>query len=167
MGAIAQPPELPPRRPGQWEVRTVTEKPAAGVILVAQMCIDAVTDRELLNFGLQMSKDTCKRYDMKRAGASWVIDAECKLGPVNSVTHTTISGDFRSAVTVRTEGTAQGLPGNGTDTVPTALTQTARWVSATCANGMVPGDISLGSGLKLNVKQLKGLQNLLPQIQIR
>lgn len=158
--------DLPRRKPGQWEIRLVTEKPAGAPTVVSQICIDAATDRELLEFGLRMSKETCSRYDMKRAGKTWVIDAQCTLGPVSSATHTTISGDFQSAMTVRIEGTTDGLPGRGHGTREILMTQQARWTGA-CANGMVPGDISMGKGIKFNVKQMKSLQKLLPKIQIR
>jgi hypothetical protein len=167
MTAGAQTSELPPRKPGQWDVKMVTEKPANGPSVDMQMCLDAATDRELMNFGLRMSKDTCKRYDMKRAGPAWVIDAECTFGPVASVTRTTITGDFQSAVVVRTEGTTEGMPGAGKGPQPTLMTQVARWTGATCAAGMAAGDISLGGGIKLNVKQLKSLQNILQKVQIR
>jgi hypothetical protein len=165
---LAQPADsFPPRRPGQWEVRMATEKPAGGPQITAQMCIDAATDRELMTFGLRMSKDSCKRYELKRAGANWVIDAECTFGPVKSVSHTTISGDFQSTVTVRIEGTTEGMPGADKGPQPTLMTQTSRWMGATCTGGLVPGDIAMGNGIKFNVKQMKGLEKLLPQIQIR
>ena len=80
--------DLPKRKPGQWEIRLVTEKPAGTPAVVSHICIDPATDRELLEFGLRMSKKTCSRYDMKRVGKSWVIDAQCSLGPVSSATHT-------------------------------------------------------------------------------
>ena len=64
--------------------------------MTTRMCIDAATDREMMEFGLKMSRGSCKRFDTRRAGATWVIDAECAFGPVKSVTKTTISGDFQS-----------------------------------------------------------------------
>jgi hypothetical protein len=165
--ALAQPGDgFPPRKPGQWEMRMVTEKPAGGPQVTAQTCIDAATDREMMEFGLKMSKDTCKRYDVKRAGGTWTIDAECAFGPVKNVSRTTISGDFQSTMTVRIEGTTEGMPGTK-GPQPTLMTQTTRWVGAACADGMKPGDISMGNGIKFNIKQMKGLQKLLPQIQIR
>jgi hypothetical protein len=159
--------DLPHRRPGHWEVLMMTEKPADGPSVTAQMCIDAATDRELMEFGLKMSKGTCKRFDVARAGAAWVIDAECAFGPVTSVTRTTISGDFQSRVTVRIEGTTDGIPGAGDGAQPTVMTQTATWKDSACADGMKPGDVSLGNGLKMNVKHLRKLQKMLPNIQIR
>jgi hypothetical protein len=158
--------DLPKRKPGQWEIRLVTEKPAGTPAVVSHICIDPATDRELLEFGLRMSKKTCSRYDMKRVGKTWVIDAQCSLGPVSSATHTTISGDFQSAMTVRIEGTSDGLPGHGHGQREMLMTQHGRWIGA-CTNGMVPGDISMGKGIKFNVRQLKSLQKLLPKLQIR
>ena len=32
--------------------------------MTSQMCIDAATDRELIEFGLKMSKGSCQRFDM-------------------------------------------------------------------------------------------------------
>lgn len=158
---------LPPRKPGMWELRMVTEKPAGGPTIDAKICIDAATDRELMNFGLRMSKDTCKRYDMKKQGQAWVIDAECTFGPVSSATKTTISGDFQSTMNVRIEGTTEGIPGVGKGPQQTLMTQTGRWAGAACTGGMVPGDIAMANGLKFNVKDIKGLQKLLPGLQIR
>jgi hypothetical protein len=163
--ASAQTIELPPRKAGQRDTKMVTEKPVGVPGFGAQMCIDAATDREMFDFGLKMSKDSCKRYDVKRTGGSWVIDAECSFGPVKSATKTTISGDFQSSIAVRIEGTTEGIPGTKGPQA-TLITQTATWTSA-CANGMKPGDIMLGGGIKMNVKQVKELQKMLPNIQIR
>lgn len=165
--AAAQVPDLPPRKPGLWEMRMVTEKPTGGPTIDAKLCIDAVTDRELMDFGLRMSKDTCKRYDTKRIGKGWVIDAECSFGPISSATKTTITGDFQTTLNVRIEGTTEGIPGIGKGPQQTLMTQTGRWTAASCTGGMVPGDIALASGVKFNVKDLKGLKKLLPNIQIR
>lgn len=165
--AVAQLLDLPARKPGQWEMRMVTEKPAGGPSITSQMCIDAATDREMMEFGLKMSKGSCQRFDMKKTGAGWVIDAECAFGPVKNVTKTTITGDFQSTVKVRMEGTMEGLPGAGSGPQPTLMTQTATWKGAACTDGMKPGDVSLGNGIKMNVKQLQQLQKMLPNLQVK
>jgi hypothetical protein len=158
---------LPPAKPGQWEMRMVTDKPAGGPTINAQLCIDAAAIRELMEFGLGMSRNNCKRYDIKRADQSWVLDTECKLGPIQGATHTTISGDFQSNFTVRIEGTTEGLPGAPEGPQPTLMIQTARWIAATCSRWMVAGDIALDGGLMFNVKQLKGLQKLLRNMTVK
>ena len=47
------------------------------------------------------------------------------------------------------------------------MVQTARWTSATCPEGMKPGDFTLPGGMRFNIKQAKKLQKMLPNIQIR
>lgn len=163
LAAAAQWIDLPPRKPGLWETRMVSEQPAGMPAITAQMCIDPATDREMMEFGLKMSKDACKRFDMKRAGGTWTIDAECAFGGMKTTTKTTISGDFQSSMSVRIEGTMDGM---GAGPQKTLMTQTATW-KGPCTDGMKPGDISMGQGIKMNVRQLKKLQETLPNIQIK
>jgi hypothetical protein len=159
--------ELPSRKPGHWELRMVTAKPGGTPDVVSQVCIDASTDRQLMEFGLRISKDLCKRYTMKREGKALIIDAECKFGPMKSVTRTTMSGDFQSSYTVKVEGTTEGGfagLGGGKSPQPTSMVQTAQWTAAQCGNGMKPGDFTMPGGIKVNIKQMQGLQKMLPQI---
>ena len=166
VAAHAQRLELPTRRPGLWELRMVTQQPAGTPDMTMIMCIDAETDREMMQFGLKASEGNCSRFDMKRAGGDYVIDAECAFGPLKTVSKTTISGDFQSSIVVRVEGTMQGVPGGGEGPQPTTMTQTASWKGATCTDGLKPGDVNF-NGFKINVKQLKKLQNMVPGLQIK
>jgi hypothetical protein len=159
--------DLPSRKPGHWELRMVTTKPGGTPDVVSQVCIDASTDRQLMEFGLRVSKDLCKRYAMKHEGKALVIDAECKFGPMKSVTRTTMSGDYQSSYTVKVDGTTEGGfagLGGGKGPQPTSMVQTARWTSAQCGNGMKPGDFTMPGGIKVNIKQMQGLRKMLPQI---
>jgi hypothetical protein len=167
--AAAQSVDFPARRPGHWEIRIVTEKPTGAPALDTQVCLDAATDRELMEFGLRMSKDVCTRFDMKRAGGNLVIDSECSFGPVSSTTRTTMSGDFKSTYTIRIEGKTDGLPLPNVPKGPQdmLMVQTARWTAASCPEGMKPGDFTLPGGMRFNIKQAKKLQKMLPNIQIR
>jgi hypothetical protein len=104
---------------------------------------------------------------MKRAGATLVIDSECKFGPISSTTRTTMSGDFQSTYSIRIEGTTDGMPfGGAKGPQETLILQTAHWTGA-CPAGMKPGDFTLPGGMKFNIKQAKQLQKLLPNIQVR
>ncbi len=160
--AVAQLPDLPPRKPGLWETRMTTEQPAGTPVITSQMCIDAATDRELFEFGLKMSKDTCRKFDSRRAGGAWVIDSECAFGPMKSISRTTITGDFQTSMTVRIEGTVDGM---GSGPQKTVMTQAATWKGA-CGD-LKPGDITMGTGIKMNIKQLQKLKEALPNIQIK
>jgi hypothetical protein len=158
--AMAQDAGFPPRREGLWEVITITEKPDKVPKVTARMCVDRATDADLMGYGLKMSKDTCPRYETSRKGQTWVIDSQCKVGPVTTTGKAQVSGDFQANVKVRMDGTTEGMPGtNGPQ--PLRMTQTARWVAEAC-DGLKPGDVLLDGGIKVNVKQLKQLQKLLP-----
>ncbi|BAT60174.1 hypothetical protein GJW-30_1_02710 [Variibacter gotjawalensis] len=160
--ASAQALDLPPRKPGQWEVKIESQKPAGAPAMAMQACIDAATDKELMEFGLRMGKDKCQRFEMKREAGNIVIDATCKVGPVASTTRTIISGDFQSAYNVKIDGTTtMSAPGMPSGPQPMQMTQAGRWVAATCGGGMVPGDIQMQGLPKMNIKQLKQLAPML------
>ncbi len=162
--ASAQTVELPPRKPGQWELKMETQKPAGTPAMSMQACIDTATDKELMEFGMRMGKDTCQRFDMKREGGNIVIDADCKVGPIASKTRSVISGDFQSTYAIRIDGTSDtggAIPGMPKGPQPTQMVQTGRWVAATCSGGMKPGDIQVAGLPKMNIKQLKQMMPLL------
>jgi hypothetical protein len=160
--ALAAPPaldaqmlDLPPRKPGLWEVTTTLEKPIAMPPLPAQMCLDAATDREMMDHGLKLTGGKCTNLTTKRQGQTYVIDADCRFGQVASKSKIVISGDFSSAYTLRSEGTVEGVPGAG-GPQSTLMTQTATWKSPDCP-GMRPGDMTMFGGIKVNIKQMKSL----------
>lgn len=153
---VAQTLDLPPRKAGLWEITTAIEKPRGMPALPAQMCLDAATDRDLMENALRLTGGKCRNLTTKRQGQTYVIDADCTFGTAVSKTKTVITGDFSSAYTVRTEGTTEDAPGSQKGPQTTLLTQTARWKSADCP-GMRPGDISMFGGIKVNIKQLKSL----------
>lgn len=157
--ASAQVLDLPPRKPGQWDIKMETQKPAGTPTMSMQACIDAATDKEMMEFGLRMGKDMCQRFDVKRDGAAYVVDAECKIGPIASKTRTVISGDFQSGYNVKIDGST-----TGSGPVPSGamqMTQTGRWVAAACGGGMKPGDIQMAGLPKMNIRQLKQMLPML------
>ncbi|MBO0765898.1 MAG: DUF3617 family protein [Hyphomicrobiaceae bacterium] len=160
----AQTLNLPPRKPGLWEVSTTIERQKdtadntkASPPISAQMCLDASTDRELMDYALKFTEGKCKSLTSKREGKSIVIDADCTFSGRATKSKIVFTGDFQSAYTMRTEGTIErGSKG------PQAMltTQTATWKSADCP-GMKPGDITLFGGVKMNINQLKALSGLI------
>jgi hypothetical protein len=153
----AQTLDLPPRKAGLWELSTRIEKPQATPPLVAQMCLDSATDRDLMSYALKLTDGTCKKLTSKREGKALVIEAECAVAKKVSKTRTEITGDLQSAYTMRTEGSLEG-GSKGPQTMLT--TQTATWKGENCLD-MKPGDISLFGGVKMNINQLKALSGLI------
>jgi Protein of unknown function (DUF3617) len=158
LAAGAQTLDLPPRRAGLWEIAMSVDK-AKGQAVTTTMCLDAATDRELMDHGLKLAGGRCRNFTSRRQGRSYVIEADCKVGGAKSKTTTVITGDFDKAYTLRMEGTLDGATGGGKPQ-QMLMTQTATWKSADCP-GMKPGDMTMPGGLKVNVKQIKALSGLL------
>jgi hypothetical protein len=162
----AQTLNLPARKAGLWELSTTIdrekasapdEKPKSSPPISAQMCLDASTDRELMDYTLKFTEGKCRSLTTRRDGKSIIIDADCTFGSKVTKSKTVITGDFQSAYTMRTEGVMEG-GSKGPQAMLT--TQTATWKGPDCPN-MKPGDISLFGGVKVNINQLKALSGLI------
>jgi hypothetical protein len=151
----AQTLDLPPRKPGLWEMSTKNEKPKPATVAY-KMCADPATDNDLMEYFLNLG--ACKGVTRRESG-SFVIDAECAASGKTAKSRTVITGDLQSAYTARSEGTVDN--GDGKPPQHTLSTTTATWKSADCP-AMKPGDIAvLGGWLKLNIKQVKALTKLI------
>lgn len=142
LGLGAQTLDLPQRKAGLWEIAM---EGVAGRSFTSLMCIDAATDREMMDHALKRVAGDCKNA-VNRQGSTYTVDSECTVSGTAVKSKTVISGDFSSAYTVRTEGTM------GTESM--LIMQTAKWKGPDC-DGMKPGDISLLGGIKINIKQMK------------
>jgi hypothetical protein len=151
--------DLPPRAPGQWEM-SIQVDTAAMPPQIIKMCLDAETDK-LLNsrFG-GMASQMCSRQEQKKDGDDIVLESDCRVGDMTTSSHTVVSGDFNSAYTMKTDtrmggsnapkGLQPGLP-QGPSSQSTTIS--AKRVGD-CEAGMTPGDIDLGEGRKMNVRDM-------------
>lgn len=149
--------ELPSRKPGLWEIHMVRDEGKKDTTMRA--CIDAATDKAMLEGATSVMQSLCKRRDIKRDGDTYTWDSTCSIGPIESSTHTVVSGDFQSSYTMKTTGDISGMPGLGNG--KSEMSQTAKWVSEDCPEGFSPGDMEMPGGMKINVndamKMLNGL----------
>jgi hypothetical protein len=152
--AGAQEIEFPARKAGQWEITMTSETPGGMPNQTIKACIDATTDKQMMEAGFSMSKSMCSRQEMKQEGDAYVIDSTCQIGPMTSTSHIVITGDFQSAYTVKMTSEMTGaalVPGMpGTNN----MTQEARWISDACTDGMAPGDMLMPGGMKVNVNEM-------------
>lgn len=142
--------ELPSRKPGLWEIRMVHDGAKGSEDMVMRTCIDAATDKDMLEGGAALMKSMCKRQEIVQKGDTYTWDSTCSLGPIESTSHTEISGDFQSSYTMKMTGDMAGMPGLGNG--KTEVNQTAKWISASCPEGFSPGDMEMPGGMKINVK---------------
>jgi Protein of unknown function (DUF3617) len=150
--ALAQNVELPARKSGQWDITMITQTPGGAPNMSIKACVDQASDQEMMKAGFSMAEGMCSRQEIRQEGATYVIDSTCNVGPMTTESHIVISGDFQSAynVNVTTVSTGSMAPMAGTN----EMVQEARWAGPQCADGMVPGDMLMPGGMKVNVNEM-------------
>lgn len=148
-GAAADPVELPSRKPGYWEISMVHGSKAA-LSTTVHACIDAATDKAMMEAGTSAMEAMCSDREIKRQGDAWVWDTKCTMGPMKTSSHVVITGDFQSSYQVEITGDITGLP----TAEKTQVTQKAKWLSEACPNGVKPGDMQMPGGITINVSDM-------------
>jgi hypothetical protein len=142
--------EYPTLKSGQWEMTTTGG--AGAPPRKATICLDANTQKALMDQGAGVQKEMCSKVDMRRDGTRYVTDAECKFG--NSVVRSrgvmTMIGD----TAYRTETTATFDPPLVKDMRESKTVIEGKYVGA-CRDGLKPGDMVTDTGQKLNINQMQ------------
>jgi hypothetical protein len=153
----AAPIALPARRGGYWEIRVVYGASAGASEMLLHACIDAATDKAMMEAGTSAMQSMCSRREMTRDGDAYVWDTECTMGPLKTTSHVVIAGDFQSKYTMTMPGAVSGLPATGgADKEPTktVMTQNAKWLAADCPAGVKPGDMQMPAGITVNANDM-------------
>jgi hypothetical protein len=150
--------EMPPRKPGLWDMRMSidgTKMPPQ----LAQHCIDAETDKLMSDLGNGMQKEMCQKHEMTKSGDTLVVDSVCNIGGVNTTTRAEISGNFDSAYTVKVQSKREDTPASKKKpgSAEMSMTIAATWAGE-CKKGQKPGDMIMPGGVKLNVRDMQKLQ---------
>ena len=151
--ALAEAQNLPTRRAGLWAI-TMTDESGKTPPQVMQQCIDAKTDQMMNAFSGGIGAEMCSKQEIRKVGATIVINAECQVGPMRSISESVVSGDFNSNYTVRVTTKVEGLPAAAQAMVGGPRVIQAKWVGA-CAKGQRPGDIMMEGGKTMNIFDLK------------
>ena len=139
--------EFPPRKAGLWQIDMAMP---GGQMPPQQMkmCIDAATDAEMYKLGMNASRGSCDAPAIHRSGSTVTVGTVCKMGESQVTTQ---------AVTKFTGDTAYPTKFNppmaGRDA--SAMTQDAKWAGP-CPADMAPGNMLMGNGMKMNIKQMLG-----------
>jgi hypothetical protein len=153
LASNAQAQDMPPRRAGLWEIR-MTDETGKTPPQVMQQCIDAATDRMMQNFGSSLGAEMCSKQEVKKVGATLVINAECQVGPMKSRSQSVVSGDFNSSYTVRVTTKVDGLPPAAAAMAGGTRIIQATWTGA-CKPNQRPGDMVMPDGRTMNILELK------------
>ncbi len=158
-GALADPIEMPNRKPGLWEVkinRSGGQIPAQTV----QHCTDVSTDKDMnASFG-PMTKEMCSKQDMRKTSTGMVIDSTCNIGGMTSVSHMEVTGDFNSAYTIKMTSQVSGGPAKTPHETVTMMD--GKWLGA-CKADQKPGDMIMPGGVKMNITDLAKLRSSMPK----
>jgi hypothetical protein len=151
--------EMPPRKPGLWEMRMSMD----GVKMppqLAQHCIDAETDKLMNDVGNGMQKEMCQKHDTSKSGDTLIVDSVCNIGGMSMTTRVEVSGDFNSAYIVKVHSRREDNP--DTEKKPSGppemnMTIAAKWTGE-CKKGQKPGDMIMPGGVTINVREMQKMQ---------
>lgn len=151
--ASASAQDFPPRKPGLWQIdMTMPGGPMPQQMQQMKMCIDAATDAEMHKMGMSAAQGMCGKPDISRSGSTLTVNSNCKVGDVQTTTQaiTKFTGDtaYHTDVNTKFNPPMQGR-------AEQKMAQDAKWVGA-CPADMQPGDVVMGNGMKVNIKQMLG-----------
>ena len=152
--------ELPVRKAGLWEMKML--RPGAPTPeTTMQHCTDETTDKEMSSSFAPASKDMCSKQDIQKTATGYVTDSVCTVAGMSMTSHSEIIGDFNSAYTVKATSHSQGGPA----AVPRDSTTVveAKWLGA-CKPDQKPGDIMMPGGIKMNIRDMQKLKDLMPKL---
>jgi hypothetical protein len=153
---------LPPRRPGLWELTmTQTIQSSTSQPYVSRHCIDAVTDTAMQTFGGDLIKSKCDRLDWRREGNDRVLYAGCLYGEQPFKVYAVATGDFETSYQTKMTVTRIGKPEWPTMPPETVFNSSARWAGA-CLPGQRPGDMILANGQFMNIRDIPEVATRLP-----
>lgn len=143
--ALADTFDVPARKPGQWKMEIIPETAGAAPAITMEVCLDAETDKALMQAGLAMSSG-CEVGPKTESGGTMSFDSTCKFGDMSSKSHTEISGDFQSSYSMKITSDMEGGPANTPKHA--VMTQNATWIGE--CNGLKPGEMLMPGGMKVD-----------------
>lgn len=156
LSAVAS--ELPERKPGLWE-SSISISAAAGQKQVIKECVSKETDQKmLLSSNAALPNAKCQN-SYNKAGSSYNIEVKCSTDRMSMVARNTLSGDFKSSYSGKTEITGKlKQAGNEIDLPPQTLTLTSNF-KGDCPSNMKAGDVISplpdGGEKKFNILDMK------------
>jgi hypothetical protein len=156
----AQAVDMPVRKAGLWEMKMVRAGSSMPEMTM-QQCTDETVDKDMNSNVSPMAKQVCSKQDIQKTATGYVTDSVCSVAGISTTSHAEITGDFSSAYTVKSTSHMQGGPaGAGGHDATTTIE--AKWLGA-CKADQKPGDIVMPGGMKMNIKDMAKLRDLLPK----
>jgi len=142
--------DLPVRKAGLWEVKTVVGN-ISGNGLTLRQCVDRETDMMMLSMTGPFADTACPRRDVKRSGDTVTVEAACTAMNKAGTARAVITGSFERAYQMTVTAQGDAVPGGAI-----TMTMTGTWLGA-CKDGEKPGDVIMPGGIKLNIRDMRKL----------
>jgi hypothetical protein len=147
--AFADGPKLPLHKPGLWQ-QTIQQDGKQLPDASSQICFDTPSESKLSAENIAAADKNCQSQHMTHDASSWIIDAVCTRGPGwTTRSHTLVTGDFGSKVTMAIDSTTTGAPAsslNGEHKIVMTVTR-----EGPCKPGQKGGDVTMSDGRTLNL----------------
>ena len=160
--------DMPTRKPGLWQMTMKYEGAGSpSPPQISQQCIDAATDKEMIAYGSNMSREMCSKQDIQKVGEKIIVDGACQIGAMSIRTRAEYSGNFDSVFMVNTNSITTGGPAlsNGKSNMITE----AKWMGP-CKPDQKPGDMIMpvgnpaGDTIKMNIHDIRDLMKGVPDL---
>jgi hypothetical protein len=133
--------ELPMRKAGRWELKTVMNEGGGMHEQTLTMCVDGEMERNTVAASAVEHKQSCSKYAIAKSGDTFTVDANCHLNERDVESRTEMSGDFQTAFKVKIESTTSGIDGGQSISVKRTITQEGKYLGDAC------GDLKAGEAM--------------------
>ena len=139
--ANATDPKLPQRKAGLWEQKTTMDEGGKKHEQVLTICIGAEMERNTAVASDAEHEKSCSKYEVKKSGASVIVESRCTMNGRDVESHTEMSGDFQNAFEVKISSTTSGIQDSQSITVKRVIEQQGRYLGESC------GDLKAGEAM--------------------
>lgn len=137
-----EPVELPKRQAGKWKLVTEMDEGRGPKSQTMTMCITDELEASTVAAAKRAHQSNCARYDIKREGDKTLVSSDCAYAVDKVTSSTEMSGDFKTAFTVKIATTTLTQPpGGNVIRRERKINQTGEYLGADC------GDIKAGEAV--------------------
>lgn len=133
--------ELPLRKSGRWEMKTVMDEGFGPREQVLTMCIDADMERNTAKASKANHAQNCTKYEVTRSGDATTVDALCNYEGRKVESVTEMRGDFETTFKVTINSTTSGSEYGQSVSVKRTITQDGTYLGESC------GDLRAGEAM--------------------
>lgn len=133
--------DLPQRKAGHWEIKTVMDEGFGPREQVLTMCVDADMERNTAHASKLEHAKKCSQYDIKKSDDATIVDARCDFDGRKVESRTEMSGDFEHTFKISIDSTTSGTERGQSVSIKRTITQEGKFLGEDC------GDLRAGEAM--------------------